>query len=178
MTELVNSRLAPSPNHRTQPESAIATAFRSRHGSPAPSTSSSLTELSNIPPPQLDAAGTLPPKKRRKLNPAEKAAAKNDKEEKSRLRAEVKARKDEEKRRLAEEKEAVKREKEVEKAERLRDKQEQDAEKSKKKAKREDEKKLKESERQMKEAEKAQKEAEKLKKERVSPTCQVYSNLC
>lgn len=175
MTELIDSRPAFSPKRKTQADEsipAVPTAqqnpFLPRQTSPTPSDSSSLTELSNVLPPQSHATSNPPPSKKRKLNPAEKAAAKKEKEEKARLRLEEKVRKDEEKRRLAEEKDAVKREKEVEKAEKLKDKQEQDAEKLRKKARKEEERRAKESERQMKDAEKAQKEAERLKKERVS----------
>jgi len=135
-----------------------------RCDSPAPSTASSLTEISTLASASRPQTAGEPPSKKRKLNflerEAEKAAKQRDKDEKSRLKEEEKvrkeeekARKDEEKRKAAEEKENAKRAKDLEKAEKQKAKEEREAKK--------------EAEKQKKEAEKNQKEAEKLKKERV-----------
>lgn len=139
------------------------TAFETtpREASPALSSASSLTELTNI-----DAVTTAvdvtsmperPNKKAKLISPekaAERAAKQREKDEKARLKAEERARKDEERRRLNEEKEAAKRTKELEKAQKQKAK---DAEKKEKEAK-------KQAEQQKRDA----KEAERLKKERVS----------
>lgn len=142
----------------------------SRSGSPAPSSISSLTELSSVAAPRTTSVAdgadpSAPPTKKRKLTfierEAEKAAKRREKEERETARAEEKARKDEEKkqkleekRKQAEEKEAVKRVKELEKAEKQKVK---DAEKQEKDAKKQE-----------KDAEKARKEADKVKKDAVS----------
>lgn len=163
--------------------------FTPRQDSPAPSTMSSLTDLTTIhgaPDSVLKARNThikTPPTKKQKLGfveaQAEKARKQQEKEEKARQRAEEKAKKeeekaqkDEEKRRAAEEKENTKRAKDLERAEKQKvkeeEKQKKDADKALKdaeKAQKEAEKREKEAK---KEAEKAKKEAEKLRKERVS----------
>ena len=161
---------------------SIAHITSSRQGSPAPSTASSLTDLTST----NDAPGSAvkssasdsKPSKKRKLGfieaQAEKAAKQREKDEKARQKAEEKARKDDEKRLAAEEKQKVSREKDLEKAEKQKakdeGKQKKEAEKALKdaqKAQKEAEKRAKDAE---KEAEKNKKEAEKLKKERVSLT--------
>jgi len=138
----------------------------SPRASPAPSSASSLTELtSTIDAPssavkQASFSTAVPPAKKRKLGfiekEAEKAAKAREKEEKARAKAEEKARKesekqrkDEEKRKIAEEKESAKRAKELEKAEKQA---------------------ALEAEKKEKDEKKKAKEAEKLKKERVSTT--------
>lgn len=161
-----------------------------RHGSPAPSTTSSLTELTTTNDASdsvLKSGGTsvkTPPAKKRKLGlveaQAEKAKKQLAKEEKAKQKAEEKirkeeekAQKDDEKRRAAEEKENAKRAKELEKAEKQKVKDEEKQKKDAEKALRDAQKAQKEAEKREKEAnkeaEKAKKEAEKLKKERVSP---------
>lgn len=143
----------------------------SRQGSPAPSSDSSLTELtaSHYTPGSAAKPSGTPAAKKRKLTfiekQAEQAAKKREKEEKARQKAEEKARKDEEKTRkdeekrlAAEEKEASRRAKDLEKAEKQKVKDEEKAKKDAEKAAKEKEKKDKEDE----------KEREKLKKERVS----------
>lgn len=150
----------------------------SRQGSPAPSTDSSLTELtaSHDTPGSATKPSDTPAAKKRKLTfiekQAEKAAKQREKEEKTRQKAEEKtrkeeekARKDEEKRRAAEEKEAAKRAKDIEKAEKQKAKEEEKARKDEDKARKDAEKAAKGKEKQAK-ADEA--EREKLKKERVS----------
>ncbi|KAK6372845.1 hypothetical protein LTR64_004764 [Lithohypha guttulata] len=133
-----------------------------RHASPAPSTSSSLTDLTA----SVDAPGSAikssqtPVTKRPKLSfaekQAEKAAKQREKDEKARLKAEETARKEEEKRRLAEEKEISRRAKDLEKAEKQKVKDAGKALKDAQKAQKAAEKKQKD----------AEKEAERLRKER------------
>ena len=139
------------------PALSISPHGRSRHRSPAASsTTSSLTELSN-----LDGIGDRTSSavtKKRKLTFAEKqaenAATTQEKGDKERLKAEEKLRRDdekrqrdEEKRKKEEEKEAARRMREVEKAEKQ---------------------KVKDAEKQAKDEEKRKRGEEQKKKERVS----------
>lgn len=160
-----------------------------RDGSPAPSTSSSLTELTGSVDPGSAVKSTSSPAvksaptKKRKLGlfeaQAEKAAKQREKDEKARQKAdekarkeEEKARKDDEKRKAAEDKENARRARDLEKAEKQKAKDEEKQKKDHEKALKEAEKAQKEAEKRAKEAEKEaekqRKEAEKLRKERVS----------
>jgi uncharacterized membrane protein YqiK len=177
----------------TRLDQSASTTFK-RETSPAPSTISSLSELTaTTPQPQLLPTTLTPvtansgdsPTKKRKLTFAERqvefAVQKVVKEEKAKVKAQEKAekeekkrQKDEEKRKKAEEKEAENRQKEMKKAEKDAEKAKKDAEKAKKdaeKAKKDAEKAekqaAKDAERIRKEQEKMQKEQEKVKKERV-----------
>ena len=152
-----------------------------RDTSPAPSTSSSLTELTTSIEPgsavkSTHSATQSLPSKKRKLGfieaQAEKAAKKQEKEDKAKQKAEEKMKKDEEKRKVAEEKEAAKLARELEKAEKQKIKDEEKEKRDAEKAMKDAEKGRKDAERRAKEAEKEseklRKEADKLKKERVS----------
>lgn len=150
-TPLTSHNLANSA-HKTSSD------HTSRDVSPAPSSLSSLTELTNNDVTTQLKSTTGPQAKKPKLTfqekEAEKAARKREKEEKERVKAEEKvrkeeekARKDEEKRKANEEKENAKRAKDLEKAKLAKEKEAK-----------------KQAEQQKKDA----KEAEKLKKERVS----------
>jgi len=157
-----------SPTQSSDTPSLAIGLDRSRQASPAGSTTSSpLTDLTDltgeVSKPPLSAA----PVKRRKLTFAERevetAVRKQEKEARERQRAEDKARreeekrlKDEEKRRREEEKEATRRERELEKAEKQ---------------------KVKDAEKRAKENEKRKKEEDKEKKERVSMTMGEYAPL-
>lgn len=162
---------------------AAGSSSASRQGSPAPSSDSSLTELtaSHDTPGSATKPSETPASKKPKLTfiekQAEKAAKQREKEEKARQKAEEKAeekarkeeekaRKDEEKRRAAEEKEATKRAKDLEKAEKQKVKDEEKARKDAEKAAKEKEKQAKEDE----------KERERLKKERVSLYIRISSD--
>lgn len=140
----------------------------SRHASPAPSSASSLTELTSTgltTPRTKKATSVGPVAKKPKLSflekEAQKAALRKEKDDKLKAKAEEKARKeeekakkDEEKRKANEEKEAAKRIKEIERAEKQKEK---DAKK------------------QVEQEKKNAAEAAKLKKERVSNTPPVTS---
>lgn len=142
----------------------------SRDVSPAPSSLSSLTELTNN-----DVTTTRiktqpgPQAKKPKLTfqekEAEKAARKREKEEKERVKAEEKARKDEDKARKDEEKRKANEEKEN--AKRARDLEKAKVAKEK------------EAKKQAEQQKKDAKEAERLKKERVSivSMCSVKTNV-
>jgi chromatin assembly factor 1 subunit A len=169
------------------PTPQTASKSSDREASPAPSTISSLSELTaTTPQPQLPpralppatANGGESPTKKRKLTFAERqvefAVQKMVKDEKAKVKAQEKAEKeekkrlrDEEKRKKAEEKEAENRQKEMKKAEKDAEKAKKDAEKAEKQA-------AKDAERVKKEQEKMQKEQEKLKKERVRPSPNLY----
>jgi chromatin assembly factor 1 subunit A len=141
---------------------------RSRQASPAGSTtSSSLTDLTDITGEATKPSLSAAPTKKRKMTFAEReverAVRKQEKEARERQKAEDKARreeekrlKDEEKRRREEEKEATRRERELEKAEKQ---------------------KAKDAEKRAKEDEKRKKEEDKEKKERVSMTTGQYTPL-
>lgn len=136
----------------------------SRDVSPAPSTTSSLTELTGTDvatPRAMKTASTGPVAKKLKLTflekEAQKAALQKEKEDKLRAKAEEKAKKDEEKRKANEEKEAARRVKELKKAEKQKEK---DAKKQ--------------AEQEKKDAA----EAAKLKKERVSYTDCLQQGQC
>jgi len=157
-----------SPTQSSGTPSLAIDLDRSRQASPAGSTTSSpLTDLTDltgeVSKPSLSAA----PVKKRKLTFAEReverAVRMQEKEARERQRTEDKARreeekrlKDEEKRRREEEKEATRRERELEKAEKQ---------------------KVKDAEKRAKENEKRKKEEDKEKKERVSMTMSKYAPL-
>jgi chromatin assembly factor 1 subunit A len=155
----------PTPSSGTP---SLGIGDRSRQASPAVSTtSSSLTDLTDLTGEGSKASLSAPPTKKRKLTFAEReverAARKEKKEARERQKAEDKARrdedkrvKDEEKRKREEEKEMARRERELDKAEKQ---------------------KVKDAEKRAKEEEKQKKEEEKTKKERVSMHMDVYARL-
>jgi chromatin assembly factor 1 subunit A len=150
---------ASSPTQSSGTPSLTIGLDRSRQASPAGSTtSSSLTDLTDLTGEATKPSLSAAPTKRRKMTFAEReverAVRKQEKEARERQKAEDKARreeekrlKDEEKRRREEEKEATRRERELEKAEKQ---------------------KVKDAEKRAKEDEKRKKEEDKEKKERVS----------
>jgi chromatin assembly factor 1 subunit A len=146
----------PTPSSGMQ---SLGTASRSRQASPAVSTtSSSLTDLTDLTREGTKASVSAAPAKKRKLafveQEVERAARKREKDERDRQKADEKARreedkrvKDEEKRKREEEKEAARRKRELEKAEKQR---------------------VKDAEKRAKEEERRKKEEGKHKRERVS----------
>lgn len=142
-----------------------------RDASPAPSDSSSALSELTAPTPQPPKTSDLaaPAAKKPKLTFAEKqteqAIQRLIKEERAKLKADEKTRKEVEKRAKAEEKEAAKRQKDIEKAEKEAEKLEKQKAKDAEKAVKDAEKAKKEAD---KAAEQAKKETDKLKKERVS----------
>jgi flagellar biosynthesis GTPase FlhF len=152
----------PTPSSGTP---SLGIADRSRQASPALSTtSSSLTDLTDLTGEGSKTSLSTAPTKKRKLTFAEReverALRKQEREDRERQKAEDKASrelekraKDEEKRKREEEKELARRERELDKAEKQ---------------------KVKDAEKRAKEEEKRKKEEEKDKKERVSLHVHVY----